>query len=78
MSKTHESWAIGSNKMGVHPVRKHNFNYGYEKGRDFGTTKYHMQDGPITVFKNELKVDEMRNKKNDSNVYLNEGTASAA
>lgn len=42
MNRTHESWAIGSNKMGVHPVRKSNFNYGYEKGRDFGTTKYMM------------------------------------
>jgi len=42
MNRTHESWAIGSNKMGVHPVRKSNFNYGYEKGRDFGTTKYTM------------------------------------
>jgi hypothetical protein len=52
MNRTHESWAIGSNKMGVHPVRKSNFHYGYEKGRDFGTTKFTMQDGPITVFKN--------------------------
>jgi hypothetical protein len=40
--------------MGVHPVRKHNFNYGYEKGRDFGTMKMTMQDGPIVGFKNNL------------------------
>ena len=51
---------------------------GFQQKLEYKSMKAHMQDDPIKVFRNEIKVDERRNKKNDSNVTIPDLTVANA
>jgi len=70
--------ANSKSSTGVHPVRQSNFKIGWASTHDNRTMKQHMQDDPIKNHQNKIDKEPWRNKKNDSNVHLQDVTVAGS